>query len=324
MVGVAVSWLVDMWPASRAPPRQPRRDVAGATYSGRAHNCRNVIFRRPLSIHRIFERSCELGVFCLTADVIVQIFGVRKHKRLRGKFHTMLEKLDHGHHVLRIYCKALVGRLYEKFGTFLRVEVCVNRLKDLGLNKNLDQLPALRQKLIEVTDRLATAHADYLNVHVEFPLFQRVAQPLTAGRTRIPGIKIHDTRMVRLMEVFLHHGSQLAGWRNADLHHAVLDAFGLTAQTYSITQLRYDVRKLKAHGLVQRDGRRYRYHLTEKGRKIAALFVLFHKRICGPVAHTLFDSAPIATTTVNSPAKIEAAYHHADAAIQRLIDLAAA
>ena len=91
--------------------------------------CRNFIFRRHFPIHKIFERSCELGLFRLTADVITQIFGVRKHKRLRGNLHTMLEKLDHGHHVLRIYCKSLVARTYEKFGTFLRVEVCVNRLR---------------------------------------------------------------------------------------------------------------------------------------------------------------------------------------------------
>ena len=102
--------------------------------------CRNVIFRRHFPIHKIFERSAELGVFRLTADVITQIFGVRKHKRLRGKLHTMLEKVDHGHHVLRIYCKSLVARMYEKFGTFLRLEVCVNRLKDLGLNKGLEQM----------------------------------------------------------------------------------------------------------------------------------------------------------------------------------------
>jgi hypothetical protein len=88
--------------------------------------CRNVVFRRHFPIHKIFERSCELGVFRLTADVITQIFGVRKHKRLRGKLHTMLEKVDHGHHVLRIYCKSLVARMYEEFGTFLRIEVCVN------------------------------------------------------------------------------------------------------------------------------------------------------------------------------------------------------
>lgn len=75
--------------------------------------CRNLIFRRHFPIHKIFERSCELGVFRLTADAITQIFGVRKHKRLRGKLHTMLEKVDHGHHVLRIYCKSLVARMYE-------------------------------------------------------------------------------------------------------------------------------------------------------------------------------------------------------------------
>ena len=39
----------------------------------------------------------------------------------------MLEKLDHGHHVMRIYCNHLVGRMYEKFSTFLRVEVCIMR-----------------------------------------------------------------------------------------------------------------------------------------------------------------------------------------------------
>src|SRR5713101_6181232 len=283
---------------------------------------RNFIFRRHFPIHKIFERSCELGVFRLTADVITQIFGVRKHKRLRGKLHTMLAKLDHGHHVLRIYCKSLVARTYEKFSTFLRVEVCGNRLKDLGLNQGLEQLPALREKLIAVTDRLAGVEADLLNVHVDFPVFERLAKPVAAGRTTIPGIKIHDTRMLRLMEILLHGGSQLAGWRTAQMHRAVFEAFGVTSDTYSLTQLRYDVRKLRAHGLLEREGRSYAYRLTEKGRKVAALFVLFQKRVCGPLANTLFHHRPTKTATL--PAKIEAAYHKADVAIQNVIDLLAA
>jgi hypothetical protein len=284
--------------------------------------CRNFVFRRSFPVHQIFERACELGVFRLTADVITQIFGVRKHKRLRGKFHTMLEKLDHGHHVLRIYCKGLVARMYEKFGTFLRVEVCVNRMKDLGLNKGLANLPALRRKLVDVTDRLAGFEADLLNVHVDFPVFDRLAKPVTVGRTTIPGIKIHDTRMVRLMEVLLHGGPQLAGWRTAQMYRAVLEAFRIAPDAYSLTQLRYDVRKLRAHGLLERDGRTYSYRLTEKGAKVAALFVLFHKRVCGPLAKTLFHHRP--TPTATPPAKIEVAYHQADAAIQHLIDLLAA
>ena len=284
--------------------------------------CRNFLFRRNFPIHKIFERSCELGLFRLTADKIALIFGVRKHKRMRGKLHSTLEKLDHGHHVLRIYCKSLVARMYEKFATFLRLEICVNRLRDLGLKKGLENLNALRQRLVAVTDRLADFEAELLNVHVDFPLFQRLALPIQVGRSKIPGIKIQDTRMMRLMEVLLHGGSQLVGWRTAQIHESIRAAFGLTAEQYTLTQLRYDLRKMKGHGLLERDGRRYCYRLTDKGKRVAAMFVLFHQRICGPLANSLFHHRP--EKTAKPPARIEAAYHRADAAIQKLVDLVAA
>ena len=212
--------------------------------------------------------------------------------------------------------------MYEKFATFLRVEVCVHRLQDLGLNKGLENLNRLRQKLGAVTDRMAGFEAELLNVHVDFPLFQRLARPILSGRTKIPGIKIQDTRMMRLMEVLLHGGSQLGGWRTAQIHEAIRAAFALSADAYTLTQLRYDLRKMKGHGLLERDGRRYCYRLTDKGNRVAAMFVLFHKRICGPLANSLFHYRP--EKTVKPPAKIEAAYHRADDAIDRLIHLLAA
>jgi hypothetical protein len=200
--------------------------------------CRNFIFKRHFPIHKIFEHSCEMGLFRLAADKVAYIFGVRVSKWLRGKLHSVLEKLDHGHHVLRIYCQNLVGRMPEKFSTFLRVEVCVNRMKDLGLNKGLENLGRLRQKLVATTDRFAGFEAQSLNVHVDFPLFQRMALPIMAGKTKIAGIKIHDARMMRLMEVLLHGGAQLNGWRSTDIRQAILKTFDLSAATYTLTQLR--------------------------------------------------------------------------------------
>ena len=280
--------------------------------------CRNFLFRRNFPIHKIFERSAELGVFCLTADKIAQIFGVRKHRRLHGKLYSMLENIDHGHHVLRVYCKSLVARMYEKFSTFLRLEICVNRLKDLGLNKGLENLDALRKKLVALTDRLADFQGELLNVHVDFPLFQRLALPVCSGKSKIPGIKLQDTRMIRLMEVLLHGGSQLNGWRTVQIGEAIRTAFALSPETYSLNQLRYDLRKMKAHGLLERVGKHYAYRLTDKGVRVAAMFVLFHKRVCGPLANSLFHHRP--TSGSKPPVKIEAAYHKADAAIQNLID----
>jgi hypothetical protein len=284
--------------------------------------CRNLVFRRNLPIHQLFERSCDIGLLRLTPDKITQIFGFRLTKRLRGKLQTVLEHVEHGHHVFRACAKSAVLRMYEKCSTFLRLEALSNRLTDFGLGKSLDNLDAVRETLAAVTDRFAAFEATALNVHIEFPLFQRLALPITTGRTRVPGIKVHDTRMLRLMEVLLHSGTQIHGWRTTELHHALLAAFALTPTTYTLTQLRYDLRKMKAHALIERDGSRYAYRLTDKGCKVALVFVLFHQRVCGPLANSLFNQAPAPDSPPATP--LEAAYRKANQAIQQVLELLAA
>jgi hypothetical protein len=121
--------------------------------------CRNFIFRRNSPIHKLFERSCDLGLFRLTADKLSQVFGFRLHRRIRGKLASVLERTDHGHHVLRACGKNAVLRMYEKFSTFLRLEVLSNNLKDFGMKKSLDNLEAVRQILATTTDRFAQFEA---------------------------------------------------------------------------------------------------------------------------------------------------------------------
>jgi hypothetical protein len=284
--------------------------------------CRNLIFRRNFPIHKLFERSCDLGLLRLSADRIAQVFGWRLHKRLSGRLSSVLEKTDHGHHVLRAYAKNAVMRMYEKFSTFLRLEALSNNLKDFGLKKGLDNLDQVRRTLAAVTDRFAAFEAQALNVHVDFRLFQRLALPIPTASGRVPGIKIHDTRMLRLMEVLLHAGTKVLGWRTAEIHQAILSSFSLAPAAYTLTQLRYDLRKMKAHGLLQRDRQRYVYRLTDKGTRVALLFVLFHQRVCGPLAYSLFRSPALQTPTPMS--KIEAAYHKANRSIEHVIQLLAA
>jgi hypothetical protein len=192
--------------------------------------CRNLIFRRNFPIHKLFERSCDLGLLRLSADRIAQVFGWHVHKRLRGKLSSMLERTEHGHHVLRAYAKSAVMRMYEKFSTLLRLEALSNNLYDFGLNRVLDNLDQVRRTLAAVTDRFAAFEARALDVHVDFPLFQRLALP--CGSAKIPGIRLQDTRMLRLMEVLLHTGTRVLGWRTAEIHQAILSSFALAPNTY--------------------------------------------------------------------------------------------
>jgi len=284
--------------------------------------CRNFIFKRHFPIHKIFERSCEIGLWRLTANRISEIFGVRLNKRLRGKLSTVLDQIEHGHHVFRAYWKNAFLKQYEKFSTFLRNELCSNNLRDFGLRKGLDHLEEVRQKFQAVTDHFAGFQAPCLNVHVDFPLLQRIALPITIGSVRYPGIRIHDSRIIRLLEALLHGGNTVGGWTAKQIHQAVLTTFGLSEKTYRLNQLRYDLRKLKGHGLLERDGSRYSYRLTPKGVQVALLFLFFHQRLCGPLAHSRFHHRPHPAHQPNS--KLEAAYHKADGAIQSIVDLLAA
>ena len=284
--------------------------------------CRNFIFKRHFPIHKIFERSCEIGLWRLTANRISEIFGVRLNKRLRGKLATVIDQIEHGHHVFRAYWKNACLKQYEKFSRFLRNELCSNNLRDFGLKKGLDHLDAVRQRFQTITDRFASFQAQCLNVHVDFPLLQRLALPVTIGTVRYPGIKIHDARIIRLLEVMLHGGSTVGGWTTKQIHQAVLTTFHLSASAYGLNQLRYDLRKLKGHGLLERDGSRYAYQLTAKGVQVALLFLFFHKRLCGPLANSRFHHRPDPPHRPNS--KLEEAYHKADAAIQKIVDLLAA
>lgn len=281
--------------------------------------CRNFIFKRHFPIHKLFERGCEIGLWQLSAHKIAEIFGIRLTKLLRGKLNTTLQQIEHGHHVFRAYWKNSFVKQYEKFSTFLRNEVCSNNLTDFGLRKGLDHLLEARKVFLAVTDRFASHQAQWLNVHVDFPLLQRIALPIQVGTARVPGIKIHHTRIIRLMEVLLHSSSAVGGWSARQIHQAVLDTFQLSPERYGLNQLRYDLRKMKAHGLLERDGRRYAYRLSTKGIQVALLFLFFHKRLCGPLANSRFHHRPNHGHRPNS--KLETAYHKADKAIQQIVDL---
>jgi hypothetical protein len=91
---------------------------------GQIEYCRNFIFKRNFPIHKIFERSCEIGLWRLTANRISELFGVRLTKQLRGKLGTVIDQIEHGHHVFRAYWKNAFLKQYEKFCTFLRNELC--------------------------------------------------------------------------------------------------------------------------------------------------------------------------------------------------------
>src|SRR5467141_4520893 len=76
---------------------------------------------------------------------------------------TVIDQIEHGHHVFRAYFKHAFLKQYEKFSTFLRNELCSNNLNDFGLKKGLDHLQAVREKFQTITSHFASFQAQWLN-----------------------------------------------------------------------------------------------------------------------------------------------------------------
>ena len=70
----------------------------------------------------------------------------------------------------------------------------------------------MRQRFGTITDRFADFQAQCPQCSVDFPLLQRLALPVTIGAVSYPGIRIQDTRIIRLLEVLLHDGNMVGGW----------------------------------------------------------------------------------------------------------------
>lgn len=269
-------------------------------------------------IRHIFERCCELSLCSFTADHIAQIFGHRVTRHLKGKLQTVLERLDHGRHVFRAYWKNSFLKQYEKWSTFLRLEIVSNHLPDLNLKKGLLHLESVRACCTDILDRFATSQARHLNVHGQFDLLARLAKPVRLGKSKLAGIRLDQVRMMRLLEVLLRRGAgALGAWSTRELQSAVLDAAQLKPSQYSISALRYDLRKLRAHGLIERLTGSHRYRLSSKGQKVALLMSLLRKRVYGPVAASAFVHRPSPDPV--PPSRFEKAYRKADQAFEDLI-----
>jgi len=327
--GKTIQQRIDYWALIVAPKFSARERLACAglhrVYAGmQIEYCRNFIFKRHWPIRSIFHRSCELGLYLLTADRVAVLFGQQRlRKTISGKWQNVLERIDHGQQVFRTYYKNSFLKQYEKAATFLRQEVVCNNLKDFGLKKTLSHWGALRKRLQQITDRFAHTQAEHLNVHGQFDVLARLAKPLTQGKTTVAGIKLENTRLMRLLELLMQGaGGHFRKWTTAQLHQALLEAYNLKPKDYTLTQLRYDVRKLRLHGLIERLPKTYAYRFTSKGTKLSILLIQLRKRIYGPLSFGLFRTRPNPQFIPNS--RFEKAYLKVEQAMDHAIALMAA
>jgi hypothetical protein len=257
-------------------PRFPAQEQAALdlTYrfsAGQLELATDVLFKRSAPLKSLFRRAVELGVLLGGADHTTHLFGRRITRRYQGKLQTVLDRRNDGQPVLRSYYQSSFVKQYEKGDRLLRTETCINDPRHLGIGRSIDNLPSLMERMAGTNDRYLDLQAELLDSTVDTGQLAQLTAPTLLGRRRIPRIKLHDDRVIRLMDVLLHPGGFVADWTTRDVHARLLERHRLTDAGYRLTQLRYDLTKLRAKGVVQRIGTSRRYTVTALGVRLGVL-----------------------------------------------------
>jgi hypothetical protein len=280
----------------------------------------DVIFKRSAPLTALFRRACELGVLVGGAERTSHLFGRRISRRYQGKLQTVLGQREAGHPVMRWYYHSSFAKQYTRgdqhADRILRTETCCNDTYHFGVGRRLENLPALHDKLAGINTRCLELQAECLASPIDTGQLAALAAPTLVGRRRVPGLKLHDDRVIRLLETLLHPAGFVADWTSRDLHIRILARHRLTEATYRLSQLRYDLGKLRAKGLVERLGASRRYHLTPLGLKLGVLLVKLRMRLLGPLT-TLVTTTP-ARRQPSSANSVDNALRQVDIALDHL------
>jgi len=203
---------------------------------------------------------------------------------------------------LHIDYKHTAIKQYHKEGKALRTETTINDTRDFGIGKRLTNLPALREIGISANRRLLGVQRLSHNPIRAAEAFTAVHEPITTDTgNRIAGLRLGDRRAHALLQALLVFRLLPNGFANRDLRGLLTELLGTPAITAG--RMSYDLRRLRAHGLITRIPRSHRYRLTDVGLHHAMLISHVHTRLLLPGLAQLTDPDPPTPSILRTAAR---------------------
>jgi hypothetical protein len=262
------------------------------------------VLDRPVSGRLFFEQVIRDNLDAGRPDQVSLIFD-RRLKRTGpratpGRFRTRVitEGVTPSLHIDYKHCAI---KQYHKEGRALRTETTINDTRDFQIGKRLTNLPALREIGISANRRLLGVQRLSHNPIRAAEAFTAVNDPIiTNTGHRIAGLRLGDRRAHALLQALLMFRLLPNGFANRDLRSVLAHLLG--RDVIAAGQMSYDLRRLRAHGLITRIPRSHRYRLTDIGLHHAMLLTHVHTRLLLPGLGQLADPDPPAPSTLRTAA----------------------
>ena len=296
-----INALLRKWLARLPHPFSPTDRVAGYRYDIsilQAEFSLTQMPGRPVSGRIFFDQVLRDNLDIGRPDQVSLVFDrhlVRTGRRpTPGRFRTRVIT-DGVTPSLHVDYKNSKIKQYHKLGRALRTETTINDTWDFRIGKRLTNLPALRQIGFTANRRLlAVQKLSHNPIDGAAALAAVTAPVITDAGARVPGLRFTDPRAHALLAVLCVFRLLPHGFTNADLRHHLAPLPGKPAAHMTSSQISYDLRRLRVHGLIERIPHTFRYQVTDTGLRSARFLTRVHDRFLRTgMAHLTSPGPPV-------------------------------
>ena len=237
----------------------------------------DLIFRSQADLQPLYESITRTAVHAVKADNVATFLSRRINGRSKDEvgndYSVRIEGTRIKHHMGPASIK-----MYDKRSIILRIETTINDVSFFSHHRKVEQrdgtsvfkLAPLKKSiysLLDLQELMAAANRRYLefisaldDTSPGTKALQKVSEPAEQNGRRYRGVNFFSPDDDRLLTALARGEFNISGLRNRDLQRLLPDK-----KPGWISRC---LKRLRVHGLIKSIGHRYKYYMTDLGRRV--------------------------------------------------------
>jgi len=245
----------------------------------------DIMFKSAESLASIYPSLVRSGISVFGSQDVMRFLGKKPHPNFQGELVSHYGQRTEGIR-LKHKLKENSVKIYDKQGSVLRVETTVNNPLDFrvyrpkeGDPKGLCSWKRMRKGIADLHRRAQISQASnqrYLNALASIKvdrllgdIVESVCRPTCWRSQRVRALRPWAKEDTSLLEIISRGEFNINGFRNRDIQQQFYPGNHDTHIKRRLSaKITYRLRMLRAHGIIRKVPRTFRYVLTDKGRQI--------------------------------------------------------
>lgn len=238
----------------------------------------DIVFRHQQDLPPIYDALVRTAVHAVKAENVATFLGRKLNGNYRDElgndFSTRIQGTRIKHHMGRVSIK-----MYDKHSLVLRIETTANdvsffkhhrrvehrdgtwEMKTAPLKKSIYSLPMLTELMLAANRRYLEFISTLDDPTSGLRNLEKISQPVRQDDRSLKGFNLFAGEDLDLFLTLVRGEYNISGMKNRHLRER------LGKKGYQVSRL---LKRLRAHGLIKKVGRCYKYYLTDLGRRAVA------------------------------------------------------